>query len=322
MNTVIETHGLTRKFGDQVAVDALDMHVGKGEIYGFLGLNGAGKTTTIRMLMGLSRATAGRMAILGHEVPRRRTEVMGRVGALVESPSYYAHLTGRENLKVLAVLLGVSDTRIAEVLRQVGLADAAEKKAGQYSLGMKQRLGLAAALLGEPELLVLDEPTNGLDPAGIQEMRNLIVQLPREHGITVLVSSHLLSEVDQMATHVGVVHHGRMLFQGPIENLRARSSASVVIECDRPAEAHRDLLRAEIPARHDAGQLALASFEPAVAAHAVRELVLAGHSVFRVSERRPTLEDIFLELTAESPVGGPVPAQVRAPRVLRGSDAA
>jgi len=317
MSTVIETHGLTRRFGNQVAVDSLDMEVRKGEIYGFLGLNGAGKTTTIRMLMGLARPTSGRMTLLGKDVPRDRRQVMGRVGSLVESPSYYAHLTARENLRVLATLLDVSDKRIATVLRQVGLDHAADKKAGQFSLGMKQRLGLACALLGEPELLVLDEPTNGLDPAGIQEMRNLIVQLPREHGITVLVSSHLLSEVDQMATHVGVVHHGRMLFQGPIEDLRARSNAAVVIECDRPVDAYRDLLRAELPARHEGGQLTLGSFEPETAASAIRLLVTCGHSIYRVHEHRPTLEDIFLELTAEKPA-----PQVRAPRVLRGSDAA
>lgn len=318
MSTVIETHGLTRTFGKQRAVDSLDMEVRAGEIYGFLGLNGAGKTTTIRMLMGLSRATAGHMSILGQDVPRERRAVMGRVGALVESPSYYAHLTARENLKVLATLLDVSEMRITEVLRLVGLSDAAGKKAGQFSLGMKQRLGIAAALLGEPDLLVLDEPTNGLDPAGIQEIRNLIVQLPREHGVTVLVSSHLLAEVDQMASHVGVIHHGRMLFQGPIEELRARSAASVVIDCDRPDDAFHDLLGAGIAANHEGGVLTLASYEPAVAAEAIRVLVGRDHSVFRVEEHRPTLEDIFLELTAEKP------ACVRstAPRVLRGVDAA
>ncbi len=321
MQNVIETHGLTRKFGTQTAVDRLDMEVRGGQIYGFLGLNGAGKTTTIRMLMGLSRATSGRMSILGVEVPRHRSQVMGRVGSLVESPSYYAHLTGRENLRVQATLLGVSESRISEVLALVGLHDAAEKKAGQYSLGMKQRLGIASALLGEPELLVLDEPTNGLDPAGIQEIRNLIVQLPREHGITVLVSSHLLAEVDQMATHVGVVHHGRMLFQGPIGDLRDRSAAAVVIECDRPEAAHADLARAGLPVRLDAGALSLSSLEPALTARAVRELVTREHSVYRVQEFRPTLEDIFLELTAENPA--PARAVVAGPpRLLRGADPA
>ena len=318
MHTVIETRGLTRNFGKQIAVDSLDMQVRKGEIYGFLGLNGAGKTTTIRMLMGLSRATSGQMSLLGHDVPRDRTKVMGRVGALVESPSYYAHLTARENLRVLAVLLDVTEARITEVLRLVGLSDVAGKKAGQFSLGMKQRLGIAAALLGEPDLLVLDEPTNGLDPAGIQEIRNLIVRLPREHGVTVLVSSHLLAEVDQMASHVGVIHHGRMLFQGPIEDLRARSSASVVIDCARPADACLDLLAADISAKHEAGVLTLSSFEPAVAAEAIRVLVGHDHCIFRVEEHRPTLEDIFLELTSEKP------ARVRsaAPRILRVVDAA
>lgn len=299
MHTVIETHGLTRRYGKQLAVDDLDLQVREGEIYGFLGLNGAGKTTTIRMIMGLIRPTHGTIRLLDRQMPADRMKVMGRVGALVESPSYYAHLDGRDNLRVIATLLDVPETRIAEVLRIVGLQDAARKKVGQYSLGMKQRLGIAAALLGEPKLLVLDEPTNGLDPAGIQEIRNLIVRMPKEFGITVMVSSHLLSEIDQMATHVGVIHRGRMLFQGPIDELRLRSAATVRLRVDDTQVAYRTLLRGGIEATVEEDGIALPTLEPEVAAAAVRALVAERVSVYRVQEHKPTLEDIFLMLTGE-----------------------
>jgi len=298
VTAVVQTTALSRRYGTQWAVDSLDMQVREGEVYGFLGLNGAGKTTTIRMLMGLIRPTLGHIELLGHEVPRDRMKVMGAVGSLVESPSYYAHLSGWDNLKIMATLLDVPDERIREVLKVVDLTADAEKKAGQYSLGMRQRLGIASALLNRPRLLVLDEPTNGLDPAGIQEMRNLIVRLPREHGITVLVSSHLLSEIDQMATSVGVIHHGRMLFQGPIDELRHRSSASVSIKVDRPAEAQLSLAHAGIDAVPDGGALTLASVDPQAAAAAVRALVNDDIAVYRVEEHKPTLEDIFLALTS------------------------
>lgn len=296
---VVETNGLTKRYKTRAVVDRLDLRVERGQIYGFLGLNGAGKTTTIRMLMGLIRPSAGDVRVLGRPIPADRMRVMGRVGALVESPSYYAHLSGKENLRVVATLLGVPDHRVEHVLGIVRLTDDAGRKAGEYSLGMKQRLGIAMALLGSPDLVVLDEPTNGLDPAGIHEIRELIRRMPREHGITVLVSSHLLAEVDQMATAVGVIHSGRLIFQGPIEELRARSRPHVRVVVDRPAEALA--AASDFPLRLDGvDALTLDSVANADAARLVRALVARDIGVYRIEERQRSLEEIFLELTGEA----------------------
>lgn len=298
---VVETNGLTKRYGKRDVVDRLDLRIERGQIYGFLGLNGAGKTTTIRMLMGLIHPTSGEARLFDRAIPKERMQVMRRVGALVESPSYYGHLSGWDNLKIVATLLDVPHRRIAEVLDVVGLSADAKRKAGDYSLGMKQRLGIAAALVGSPELVVLDEPTNGLDPAGIHEIRDLIRRMPREHGITVMVSSHLLAEVDQMATTVGVIHNGRLAFQGPIEELRARSAGHVRLLVDRPAEALA-LARAagfELTRLADDDALVFGSTLPADAAHLVRALVDANVGVYRVEERQHSLEEIFLELTSE-----------------------
>jgi ABC-2 type transport system ATP-binding protein len=300
---VVETTGLTKRYGQRDVVDRVDLRVDRGDIYGFLGLNGAGKTTTIRMLMGLIHPTAGEVRIFGRRVPEERLAVMRRVGALVESPSYYAHLSGWDNLRVSATLLGVPDARVSEVLGICGLAPTDwRRKVGDYSLGMKQRLGIATALLGSPDLVVLDEPTNGLDPAGIHEVRDLIRRMPVEHGITVIVSSHLLAEVDQMATAVGVIHGGRLVFQGPIEDLRSRSRGHVRLEVDRGSDALAALTHAglSVSPNGDARSLLLDSLAPDDAARAVRALVAQDVAVYRVTEEQRTLEDIFLELTAEA----------------------
>jgi len=297
---VVETQALTKRYGTRAVVDHIDLKVEPGQIYGFLGLNGAGKTTTIRMLMGLIRPTAGEMRLLGAPVPAERLRVMRRVVSLVESPSYYGHLSGWDNLRVLAVMLDIPDRRISEVLEIVRLSSEAKKRVKDYSLGMKQRLGIAAALLGSPGLLVLDEPTNGLDPAGIHEVRDLIRRMPREHGMTVLVSSHLLAEVDQMATSVGVIHAGRLLFQGPIESLRARSRGHVLVTVDRPSEALALLNGQGRDVRLDQGMLRLDSTAHSDAARLVQALVERDVAVYRVEERQRTLEEIFLELTSEA----------------------
>jgi lantibiotic transport system ATP-binding protein len=218
---VIETVGVTRRYGAMVSVDNLNLQVQRGSIFGFLGPNGAGKTTTIRMLLGLIRPTAGQIRIFNQDLSRHRKDILRRTGSLVESPSYYGHLSGYENLDVIGRILQVPSKRIDEVLSIVRLTSAAKQKVKGYSLGMKQRLGIAAALIGNPDLLILDEPTNGLDPTGIHEIRALIKDMPVEHGITVVVSSHLLSEIDQMATHVGIIDRGKLLFQNSIEKLRA-----------------------------------------------------------------------------------------------------
>lgn len=236
----VRTAALTRYFGDIRAVDELELHVPLGSVYGFLGPNGAGKTTTIRLLLGLTRPDKGEVCLLGQRLTvRTRRELLSRVGALVETPSLYPHLNGRENLQVTQEFVGLPRTSIDRVLDTVGLRRDSHRLVRTYSLGMRQRLGLALALLGEPELLILDEPTNGLDPAGIHEMRNLLRELAAEHGISVFVSSHLLSGVEQMASHVGIIARGHLrAAHGHLPSREWRTAgagaADVAARCHRP----------------------------------------------------------------------------------------
>jgi len=214
---IVQTQNLSKYFGKEQAVSNINLQIRKGEIYGFLGPNGAGKTTTIRMLLGLMKPSSGTIKIFQKDIAKDRIQILANVGSLVENPSYYPHLTAYENLEALRKILGVPKSRIDEVLQIVRLKEVANKKVKGFSLGMKQRLGIAAALLHNPELLILDEPTNGLDPSGIIEIRNLIKRLPKEYGMTIIISSHLLSEIDQMATQVGIVSKGTLIFQDSIE---------------------------------------------------------------------------------------------------------
>src|SRR5512136_1765880 len=223
---VLQTFGLTRRFGSLVAVDQIDLHVPQGSVYSFLGPNGAGKTTTIRMLLGLIRPHSGKVMVFGDALDKDRLSILKRVGSLVESPSLYPHLTGRENLEVIRRMRGGARAQIDRALSIVRMTQDAHRLAGHYSTGMRQRLGLAVALLNEPELLILDEPTNGLDPAGIHEIRQLICDLPQQSGVTVFVSSHLLNEVEQMAmlverAHIGIIDRGELIFEGTPDQLRA-----------------------------------------------------------------------------------------------------
>lgn len=220
MQEIVKTQMLTKKYGGETCVSHLDMNVREGRIYGFLGPNGAGKSTTLKMLLGLVRPSGGEIDIFGKRLtPKNRLDVLRRIGSLIESPSYYGHLTARENLRIYQTILDIPKSNIDEALKIVRLDRQQNKKVSAYSLGMKQRLGLAAALLSFPELLILDEPTNGLDPAGIQEMRELICSLPGQYGMTVIVSSHLLSEIDQMAEDVGIIANGKMKYQGSLDML-------------------------------------------------------------------------------------------------------
>jgi ABC-type multidrug transport system ATPase subunit len=297
----ISTSELTRRFGTLTAVDRVDLRVPQGSVYGFLGPNGAGKTTTIRLLLGLIRAHGGEVMLLGQPLRRNRLALLGQVGALVEAPSLYLHLTGRENLELTRRLSGCRRERIDAVLQTMRLADAADRKVGGYSGGMRQRLGLALALLCEPSLLVLDEPTNGLDPAGIREMREFIRRLPEEQGITVFLSSHLLSEVEQVATHIGIIHHGQLLFQGPTDGLRAELGERVTVAVDRPAQALQILDEAGWHARRNGGEelhLEVNSRSDAAMLNAL--LVRQGLNVFHLSVAQATLEDVFLNLTQQS----------------------
>lgn len=220
MNEIVKTNGLTKRYGDTLSVNNLNMSVRAGRIYGFLGPNGAGKSTTLKMLLDLTRPTAGEIDIFGRRLnAKTRSDILKNIGSLIESPSYYGHLTAEENLKILQTLLDMPKENIDEVLRIVRLDKQKNKRVSAYSLGMKQRLGLAGALLSFPKLLILDEPTNGLDPAGIQEMRSLICSLPKKYGMTVIVSSHLLSEIDQMAEDIGIIANGKMMYQGELSKL-------------------------------------------------------------------------------------------------------
>jgi lantibiotic transport system ATP-binding protein len=292
------TTGLTRRFGPLTAVSGLDLEVPCGAVYGFLGPNGAGKTTTIRLLLGLIRPDAGEISILGASLASGRREALRHVGALVEAPSIYPHLTGRENLELTRRLLGVTRARVDRALAIVGLEGAAGRKAGEYSQGMAQRLGLALALVGDAQLLILDEPTNGLDPAGIHEMRALVRRLPAEYGMTVFLCSHLLSEVEQVATHIGIIQQGRMLFQGKLSDLQARLHEEVRLGVGSHALAEQVLAQAGwrvLP--HANGHIAVAANGASDAALLNSLLVGAGVNVYHVSLERPSLEDIFLKLT-------------------------
>ncbi len=303
MEYIVETKHLTKSFGKEKAVSNLEMKIPKGEIYGFLGPNGAGKTTTIRMLLGLMRPTSGSVQLFGKDMKNSRIEILKNVGSLVENPSYYPHLTARENLEASRKILNVPKKRIDEVLKQVRLHGVANKKVKGFSLGMKQRLGIAAAMLHQPELLILDEPTNGLDPSGIIEMRQLIQSLPEEYGMTVLISSHLLSEIDQMATRVGVVSKGKMIFQDSIETMRKFAQASIQVRVNDNEAAWRSLLANGQKADIGEESVTLQAEDDEQVAGSIQYLVQQGFSIYRVQEEKRSLENIFLEMTREEQAG-------------------
>ena len=303
-DSVIQTLGLTRRFGTLTAVDSLDLQVPQGSVYGFLGPNGAGKTTTIRMLLGLIRPNAGEVRLFGEPLRRTRLALLGRVGALVESPSLYPNLTGRENLEVTCRLIGGQEGQIQHVLHLVCLEDAADRRVRGYSNGMRQRLGLALALLNWPEMLLLDEPTNGLDPAGIQVMRDLIVRLPKEYGVTILLSSHLLAEVEQVATHIGIIQGGRLRFQGTQEELHNQMEEHIVLGVDRPEKAQALLHQSGWTARKNGGhRITVAAHGRSDAAMINAQLVQEGVNVYHLNLEQPTLEDIFMTLTNDTEGG-------------------
>ena len=220
MNYILETNGLSKQSGKSYRVNDLSMVVPENCVYGFLGPNGAGKSTTLKMILGLIHPSQGSIKLFGTVMSSaNRLSILRQTGSLIENPGGYGHLTGLENMQIIQKLKGVNEAEISSALKTVRLYDQRDKKLGNYSLGMKQRLGIAMAILGNPKLLILDEPTNGLDPAGIQEMRQLICSLPKERNMTVIISSHLLSEIEQMADQVGIIHHGRMLYQGSLADL-------------------------------------------------------------------------------------------------------
>ncbi|HEX8482700.1 MAG TPA: ATP-binding cassette domain-containing protein [Allosphingosinicella sp.] len=296
MALAVETSALSRRFGRREAVCGVDLAVPEGAIYGFLGRNGAGKTTTIRMLLGLLLPTGGSARLFGRDVRRDRMAAVSLAGALVETPCHYDHLTGRENLAITARLLRADSREIDRVLDIVELSGAAGRRVGGYSLGMRQRLGVARALIGRPRLLILDEPTNGLDPQGIRDMRGLVAALAEGEGVTVFVSSHILAEVEQTATHVGLMHQGRLLLQGRAESLKGGRGRSVAFSVDRP-EAVVAMLRPTGLRATRAGPARVSvegsSFEGGDIAAINFMLVEQGIRVSAIDVREPTLEQLF-----------------------------
>jgi ABC-2 type transport system ATP-binding protein len=296
---IVETEGLTKRFGARVAVDAVDLRIPRGSAFGYLGPNGAGKTTLIRMLLGLTRASSGSMRLLGRPVPEERADALARVGAIVEEPRFHPFLTGRENLEIVAAARDVAAIeRIDGVLERVGLATRADERVKKYSLGMRQRLGVARALLGDPELLILDEPTNGLDPAGILEFRNLVRRLVGE-GRTVVLSSHLLDEVEKMCDAVAIVDRGSVVWQGPIDAIRGGGRATLLVEVDDVPAALALLGEYAVEATVDGLRVTLPGANPEhLAAEINSTLVAAGLAVLRLEPSRASLEERFLELTS------------------------
>ena len=296
---IIQTRGLDFYFKDFKALDQVNLNVPAGSIYGFLGPNGAGKTTTIRILLDLFHPKPGQVQVFGKDLGKNRVEILGKIGALIENPSIYKHLSGRQNLEVIRKMVGVPKSRIDEVLQIVRLVDNADKRAKNYSLGMCQRLGLAAALLTDPELLILDEPTNGLDPSGIIEMRELIIRLNKEHGKTIFLSSHILSEIEKLATDVAIIDQGKILYEGKLEGLQNQGSGYQltieVEEVDKAAaivkglnhtitEVNSRSLVIPIEAREEIPRLNKA-------------LVEAGIDVYQLGASEENLEAIFLNIT-------------------------
>jgi ABC-2 type transport system ATP-binding protein len=300
----VETHGLTKRFGANVAVDGVELGVPRGATFGYLGPNGAGKTTLIRTLLGLTRADGGTMSLLGRPVPAERKRALARVGAIVDEPRFHPHLTGRDNLRLLAAARGGgASQRIDPSLQRVGLAQRAGDKVASYSMGMRQRLGVASCLLGDPELLILDEPMNGLDPAGMHEMRAMITSLAGE-GRTVVLSSHLLDEVERTCDAVAIVDRGRVIRQGPIDDLIRGAGAMVVrVDCAEPARAAQLIGQAGLAAGTALTDTGLAVTLPAAASRELvadlnRRLVGAGISVYGLREIQTSLEDWFLSVTS------------------------
>ena len=295
---IVSTENLSKEYDGVYRVHDLDIQIDEGDIYGFLGPNGAGKSTTMRMLLGLVKPSKGSIEIMGKPFnEKNRQEILKSVGSLIESPSYYGHLTGKENMEIIRRLLDLPRKNIEEAVHIVRMEKQMDKKVKNYSLGMKQRLGIAMALARRPKLLVLDEPTNGLDPAGIEEMRELVKTLPTKYGMTVMVSSHILSEVDQMATVVGIINHGELIFQENMSVLDAQRQPYIILRTSDNNLACQ-ILRNMNPLRTGDG-LQLGALSDEQTGKVVQNLCANDIAVYRVEEHRESLEDIFLNLTGK-----------------------
>lgn len=295
---IVATDNLSKEYDGVYRVQELDIRIKEGDIYGFLGPNGAGKSTTMKMLLGLVKPTSGTIEIMGKPFNEKNLrDILASVGSLIESPSYYGHLTGRENMEIIRRLLDLPKKNIEEAVHIVRMENQMEKKVKNYSLGMKQRLGIAMALARFPKLLILDEPTNGLDPAGIEEMRELIKMLPKQYGMTVMISSHILSEIDQMATVVGIINQGCLIFQERMSVLDMQREPQIILRTSDNNHAFQLLKKANPQRTTDGLQIGALTDEQTGAV--VQCLCSNGISVYRVEEHRESLEDIFLNLAGK-----------------------
>ena len=294
---IIETRNLSYRFGANQVLDQVSLQVEAGSIYGFIGPNGAGKTTSIKILLNLLQTEDKKVFLFGKEFRNNRIDILSRIGSLVEQPAIYYHLSGRENLINRARLLQISEVRVDEILKLVGLSEHADKKAGQYSLGMKQRLGIGLALLPDPELLILDEPTNGLDPNGIIEIRNLLRKLVYEMGKTVFISSHLLSEVEKMVSHIGIINHGKLVFQGSLEELHKISKKQIHIQVSYPDKAKELLIKNGYLTELFDETLFIPYQSKEQVAEINQLLVSNNHKVYSLSQSQENLENLFLSIT-------------------------
>lgn len=299
----VETVGLTKRFGNTVAVNGVDLRIPRGCAFGYLGPNGAGKTTLIRVLLGLTSADAGQMSLLGYDVPRYRDVALARVGAIVDEPRFHAHLSGRQNLQILAAAREpAARGRIDASLERVGILHRADDRVSKYSMGMRQRLGVAACLIGDPQLLILDEPMNGLDPAGMHEMRDMILSLVAE-GRTVVLSSHLLDEVERTCDAVAIVDQGQVIRQGPISELLAGTAQTLQVECSDLTKAAGVLAGTSLGVTSEVHANGLAITLPAdssrdVTAEVARVLVTSGIDLYRLQQSQASLESWFLQVTS------------------------
>jgi ABC-2 type transport system ATP-binding protein len=301
-SSIVETRSLNFAFQTgQKILDNLNLQVPAGSIYGFLGPNGAGKTTTLRLILGLLKKQEGDIILFGKNFQVNRIDILRRIGALIEQPSLYLHLTGKENLEVFRLTYRSNKNRIDEMLQLVQLQHAAHKKVKSYSLGMKQRLAIAIALLHDPEMLILDEPTNGLDPNGIIETRELIKQLNREWGKTILVSSHLLAEVEKMATHVGIIHKGKLSFQGSLQQLQQLKSKQSAVEIEvNDAVRAQQVLQEQFSVKQVNGSRLLVNYESRERSALLNKLLVQeGVEVYQLAVTQNDLENLFIQITAQ-----------------------
>ncbi len=301
-NQLITTEKLTKIYHGRKVVDNISLCVPEGKIYGFLGPNGAGKSTTMKMILGLTDPSGGKISIFGKEMNQKnRISILKQTGSLIESPSYYGNLTGYENLKISCILKKLPFSEISRVLSVVRMEGQKNKKASQYSLGMKQRLGIANALLGRPKLLLLDEPTNGLDPAGIHEMRSLIRSLPEEYGTTIMISSHLLSEMEQVSDYIGIISSGKIIFQDKLSKLQELGNENIVINTDDNSKALSVIkesmnINSEISNNH----IILPFMDNTDVSNTVKCLVNSNINIYRVTEKTKNLEEIYLSMVKEN----------------------